>query len=313
MNIFRTFSIALALGASVLASATAHAQVFRAYVSSTGSDSNPCSVVAPCRLLPAALSAVASGGEIWMLDSANYNGSTVNIDKSVTILAVPGVVGSIVASGSSNAIQIATAGVNVVLRNLVIIPALGPGASGIVMTAGESLSVEGCQIYGLAGDGIRLTGSARARIVDSTIRGNNNGVVAQDLATIDIAHTKLLGHTSHAVLASASVTGFTTVRLFDAVLTHNGVGARASSGVSNARAVIQANRVTAASNSSYGFASEATGTGITIVSLGNSMAHKNGTGLLQSGTNATFRSIGDNLVSDNTVDVVGTITPLAPK
>jgi hypothetical protein len=33
----------------------------------------PVHAAAPCRLLPAALAAVASGGEVWMLDSANYN------------------------------------------------------------------------------------------------------------------------------------------------------------------------------------------------------------------------------------------------
>jgi hypothetical protein len=313
MNMIKTLSIALLAGASALMSVPAGAQVFRAYVSSTGSDSNPCSVAAPCRLLPAALSAVASGGEIWILDSANYNTSTVNINKSVTILAVPGVVGSIVAAGSSDAILIGTAGVNVVLRNLVIIPALGPGASGIHVTADSTLSVEGCQIYGLAGNGIHVQAQAQARVVDSTIRGNANGIVAENLATIDVAHTKLLGHVSHGALASGAAIGFTSVRLFDVVLADNAVGARASSAVANARAVVQANRVTASGNTSYGFASEATGSGITVVSLGNSASQSNGTGLLQSGTNATFRSIGDNLVSDNGINVIGTIAALAPR
>ena len=76
----------------------AHALLFRAYVASDGNDANPCTLAAPCRLLPAALTAVASGGEIWMLESANYNTATVNINKSVSILAVPGAVGSIVAT-----------------------------------------------------------------------------------------------------------------------------------------------------------------------------------------------------------------------
>jgi len=49
----------------------AHAQLFRAYLAIGGSDSNPGTLPAPCRLLPAALNAVADGGEVWMLDSAN--------------------------------------------------------------------------------------------------------------------------------------------------------------------------------------------------------------------------------------------------
>ena len=59
------------IAAFCLAGATAHAQSFRTYLASYGSDTNPCSVTAPCRLLPAALNAVADGGDIWMLDSAN--------------------------------------------------------------------------------------------------------------------------------------------------------------------------------------------------------------------------------------------------
>ena len=87
----------LALSTTLFLSATAQAQLFRAYLASVGNDANPCTLAAPCRLLPAALTAVASGGEIWMLDSANYNSGTVTIGKSASILAVPGAVGSIVA------------------------------------------------------------------------------------------------------------------------------------------------------------------------------------------------------------------------
>ncbi len=81
---------AFAFVVMLLLSATAHAQLFRAYLDPSGSDANPCTLPAPCRLLPAALAAVASGGEIWMLDSANYSAGPVNITKSVTILALPG-------------------------------------------------------------------------------------------------------------------------------------------------------------------------------------------------------------------------------
>jgi hypothetical protein len=58
--------------------------------------------------MPAALAAVADGGQIWMLDSANYNTSPVVIAKSVSILAVPGAVGSLVAFPFA-AVQISTA------------------------------------------------------------------------------------------------------------------------------------------------------------------------------------------------------------
>lgn len=54
----------LAALAFVLAVPAANAQLFRAYLAVEGSDANPCTLPAPCHLLPAALNAVASGGEI---------------------------------------------------------------------------------------------------------------------------------------------------------------------------------------------------------------------------------------------------------
>ena len=53
---------AFAFAVMLLLSATAQAQLFRAYLAVAGNDANPCTVPAPCRLLPAALAAVADGG-----------------------------------------------------------------------------------------------------------------------------------------------------------------------------------------------------------------------------------------------------------
>src|SRR6187402_2750686 len=113
-------ALRVALACLLLAAGAAHAQIFRAYLASDGSDANPCTLAQPCRLLPAALTAVAGGGEIWMLDSANYNTGTVTIGKSVSILAVPGVVGSIVALNGGAAISITAAGLKIALRNVAI-------------------------------------------------------------------------------------------------------------------------------------------------------------------------------------------------
>ena len=90
-----------ALAFGLLLSTAAQAQLFRSYVAPVGNDGNPCTLASPCRLLPAALAAVINGGEIWMLGSANYNTGPGTIYKSVTILAVPGALGSVVAIGGN--------------------------------------------------------------------------------------------------------------------------------------------------------------------------------------------------------------------
>src|SRR5271166_2419577 len=72
---------------AVMAQAPAYAQQPRTFVSPTGSDSNPCTLVAPCRTFQAAIAQTNSGGEIAVLGSAGYNsGATVNIDKPISIV-----------------------------------------------------------------------------------------------------------------------------------------------------------------------------------------------------------------------------------
>ena len=67
--------------AALLAAGPANAAgTYRVYLSAKGFDSSPCALSAPCRLLPAALAAVTDGGEIWMLDSANFNTGQVNVE-----------------------------------------------------------------------------------------------------------------------------------------------------------------------------------------------------------------------------------------
>ena len=177
MNANRIVACLTALVAFV-ACPTAQAQLFRAYVSSTGLDTNPCSLQQPCRLLPAALTAVADGGEIWMLDSANYNASQVNVTKSVTILALPGAMGSLVATSGGSAILINTAGVKVNLRNLVIVH-LTSSAQGISFGSGSQLAVSDCEITNVQGSGIFANAAGGVVVVKNTVirgPGSSNGL-----------------------------------------------------------------------------------------------------------------------------------------
>lgn len=158
------------------AASSAYAGLFRAYLSAAGNDANPCTLQKPCRLLPAALVAVSDSGEIWMMDSANYNVSQVVVDKSVTILAVPGALGSLIATNGMNALFISASGVNITLRNLVIAP-LGLSNNGIEVIAPGELHVEGCTISGMAGSGIAVLAlgfATKVTITNTVLRGNSD-------------------------------------------------------------------------------------------------------------------------------------------
>jgi hypothetical protein len=170
-----------------------NAQLFRAYVSGHGNDANPCTLPAPCRLLPAALNAVQDGGDIWMLDSANYNTGTVNVAKSVSILAVPGVMGSLVATGGGDAILVNTSGVEVSLRNLVIVQ-LGTSANGIEFTQGHSLTVGGSEISNIAGNGIVVTAPGATLVVaDTVIRNSGLSAIDVESGSAAIDRVRIMG------------------------------------------------------------------------------------------------------------------------
>ena len=118
-TIIVTVGLALAIA---LPSAHSNAQGARSFVSPTGSDSNNCSLAAPCRFLQAALAQTNPGGEIAILGTAGYNnGATVTINKAISIVN-PGAfeAGIIVPSGGVGIII--NAGVNdiISLRGLTI-------------------------------------------------------------------------------------------------------------------------------------------------------------------------------------------------
>jgi hypothetical protein len=290
------------------------AGLFRAYLASDGLDSNPCTVTAPCRLLPAALAAVTDGGEIWMLDSANYNAALVAITKSVTILAVPGAVGSVVAI-SGNAIDASSAGTHVTLRNLVIVPFPGGGGvNGIRVSGAASLTVEDSVISGHATDGIVVFSQTAVRITNCIIRDNGgNGLEFQGGATAEISDSKILTNGQGGVVVFGSAASLTTsAAISDSVLSGNINGLDVFSSPTSADARASITRSTLSDNSGVGARVHVTSGATATLSLGSNMVTGNGTGLSQSTTGATLETLGDNIVRQNGTPTAGAITTVSP-
>ena len=332
-TVFRSAFAAVML----LLSATAHAQLFRAYLAPSGNDMNACTLPAPCRLLPAALATVADGGEIWMLDSANYNTGPVNITKSVTILAVPGALGSVLATGG-NAINVATAGVKVALRNLVIVPYPGGGGTnGINMTNGASLTIENCLIANLPGHAIFVAAGASVHVTDTTIRDNvGAGLYLSGAARATVTRATISGSSTYYGVLAYGIAGGSTVTadIADSTIDKNGTGVIAWS--QNATAVVKVSvrdsRV--GQNVGLGVSARSDNAAAVTLSASNNMISNNGegiraispgskvwasgntvsdniTGLVNS--SGLLESAGDNAVRNNGVDTTGTITVIATK
>jgi hypothetical protein len=162
-------------------SSTVLAGLFRAYISFNGNDGNPCTITAPCRLLPTALAAINDGGEIWMVDSANYNTGPVTINKSVKILAIPGALGSIIGNGG-DAIIINAPNGNVTLRNLSVLN-FGGGVNGITIQDAAGVHLEKLAIDGFTTDAsscvnFSVATTVRLYVDDSFLRECRNGIYA---------------------------------------------------------------------------------------------------------------------------------------
>jgi hypothetical protein len=132
-TVSRTFVAALMLAFAAPAPAAQ-----RTFVASFGNDANPCSLAAPCRSFQAAVAAVGAGGEVVALDSAGY-GSVV-VDKSVSLIAPPGVHAAITAAPSGNGITVNAGGGDViVLRGLAI-----SGPTAVDAQSADDLYVDRC-------------------------------------------------------------------------------------------------------------------------------------------------------------------------
>jgi hypothetical protein len=122
----------------------ATAQNVRSFVSGHGSDSNPCSLSAPCRTFQVAHNATNPKGEVVVLDSAGYG--PLNITKAISIVNPGGVqAGATVTQPGAIAIAI-DAGPNdtVALRGLTLEGGGNQNSVGIAFITGLRLEIVNC-------------------------------------------------------------------------------------------------------------------------------------------------------------------------
>jgi nitrous oxidase accessory protein NosD len=147
----------------------------RTYVSGLGSDANPCLASWPCQTFQAALALTIAGGEIYVLDSANYGPVTIN--KAVTITSEGAVAGVLATSGAG--ITIAAGGGDVVNLRGLDVDGAGAGSIGIQFSSGQSLNIQKSVVRNFSDSGISFApnGASTLFITDSTVTNTaNNGV-----------------------------------------------------------------------------------------------------------------------------------------
>jgi len=265
----------------------------RTYVSGTGNDSNACIVSAPCKTFQAALALTVAGGEIFVLNSANYGAVAVN--KAVSITSEGAVAGVLATSGVAIAIS---AGANDVinLRGLDI-DGGNAGATGIQFNSGQSLNIQKSTIRNFTNTGINFTpnGASTLSATDILVTGNgNNGVLVSSGASA------VVNGVLNRVTASKNGVGIfansasVNITMTDTVASNNNYGVGAS-----ASAVMVRNSTI--SSNAIGLAADQVAT----VRVGQSTITANGTGS-NTANGGQVISYGNNNISGNASN--GTLT-----
>jgi hypothetical protein len=279
---------------------SASGQAQRTFLSGEGSDTNSCTLTAPCRTFVAAIGAVGAGGEVVVLDSAGYGAFAIN--KSVTVTVPAGVYAGIsVFSGDGISISAGPADI-VILRGL-LINQFG-GTNGVNFISGKALHVESCTINGFAaGAGIIQTASSNLFVKDTIIRNNQTGIsvsAATGTALASIDQTRLEGNQDGLSVGQggkASIRNSVASGSSDAGFLATCAAGTCEVNIDNC---LIANNVT-------GVSANGVSGGVGTARISDSEITDNGTGLLQQGGGVLLSS-GTNTVQGNTTaPATGTI------
>ena len=265
------FAIAAGFAVPLMASAPAHAQATRTWVSGVGDDVNPCSRTAPCKTFAGAISKTAAGGIINCIDPGGFGALTIT--KSIEIDCLNTKAGML-ASGT-NGVNVNAAGIVVVLRGLSI-EGNGSvaGLVGVNFIQGAAVHIEKCTIRMFRGGNataVRIattTGNPELYVSDSFI--TDNGAAAAGGGIISVA-----------------TGGFSAITIDNVRINNNTFGV-----ANSATSRMRINRSTLAGNTT-GVQAD----GGAVVTLANSDVQFNATGI--TGTTTSF---GNNRIAGNTAD-----------
>jgi hypothetical protein len=182
--------LALLSVTAIVASVPAQAQngsLTRSFVSSAGSDSNACSITAPCATFAVAYTKIAANGIIAALDPGKYGPLTITGPVTVNGNGWAAITG--LSGNSGITVNISGGTGNVILTGLEIDGA-GAGYNGIAFESGASLTVSDCIVKdfiaangntGNTGNGIWIgptSGTVVFTIVNTVALNNANYGIA---------------------------------------------------------------------------------------------------------------------------------------
>jgi hypothetical protein len=303
-----TIVIAAALAAILPAIPAQAASLTRTFVSSAGSDSNPCTITQPCATFAVAYAATAANGIIAALDPGKYGPLTIMGPVTVNGYGWAAITGP----ANGNAITInANSSDNIALIGLNIDGA-GAALNGIVFNSGNGLTVTNCVVQNLhwtgintTGDGILIqpTSGAVSFVITNTVVSNNGfaGIFydpPSGLATANVVidHVVATNNQYGIIIDNSTGGGSAAAAISNSIASNNGTAGIVAQ---NAAALVVSIDSTGASGNTNGI--EAYGTA--KVTLGRSVITANsGHGIFNSTSPNTFYTYGNNQINLNAAD-----------
>jgi hypothetical protein len=265
----------------------------RTYVSGTGNDNNSCMVSSPCKTFQAALALTIAGGEIFVLNSANYGAVTIN--KAVSITS-EGAVGGVLAT-SGVGITISAGPNDVVNLRGLDIDGGNSGTTGIQFASGRSLTVQKTTVRNFTNSGISFTPNGASTLYGYDIHVTGNGtngilVSAGGSAAVNGVLSRVMASRNGVGIFANGAT--VNVTMTDTVAGNNNYGVGSTSSVVMVRN-------STISNNAIGLAADQTA----VMRVGQSTITANGTGSTATNGGQVI-SYGNNNISGNTSN--GTLT-----
>jgi len=252
---------------------------------------------------------VRDGGEIWMLDSANFNSGTVDIAKSVSIIGLPGQVASIVTVNGSPAATISVP-VQVGFRNVVIgNNAVHPGLYGISISGGATVWMEDSLFLNTAPYSLYVLGASTTVDVKNTSFRMSSGyaVWAESGPAVTVAKSHATAGFASVAAANNSTTSMTVSDTDIVLRAGSGWGVLAGSQNASGTALAHVVRCTIQSGSN-GVHAESTAGGVAKLYVGSSSIARADTSFYSNGTGASIISMGNNDVDDSPTPVSAAVT-----
>ena len=270
MEKFTTAAAMAVFGFAALTAADATAARQRTFVASYGSDANLCTLIAPCHTFAPAVVQTLEGGEVVVLDGAEFG--PVTITQSISIIA-PRAVHAGIAVASGTGIVINAPGKSVRLEGISL-EASG-GAVGVRVDDAELVLIERCTITGFSNAVSRASAAAsKIFIHDTTIRDSGVGIYTDGATKTVVDHSRLEKNSG----AGMRVGSDSLVTIANSVIARNGThGVLIQPTAGTASTAIVGTSIV--ENGGDGVHASAAGASIVTLSLSKSELRRNASGL----------------------------------